>query len=49
LGAGVIEFAGLPDDDRPGADDQNLFDVSALWHLGCLQFPLSEARYDCEA
>ena len=32
LRAGIIEFAGLADDDRPGADDHDGFDVSALRH-----------------
>ncbi len=33
LGAGIVELAGLTDDDGPGADDQNLFDVGAFGHL----------------
>ena len=32
LRARIIEFAGLADDDRPGADDHDGFDVSALRH-----------------
>ena len=32
LRAGIVEFAGLADDDRAGADDQDFLDVSALWH-----------------
>ena len=32
LGAGIIEFAGLADDDRAGADDQDALDVGALAH-----------------
>ena len=32
LRAGVIELAGLADDDRPGADDQDALDVGALGH-----------------
>ncbi len=32
LGAGVVEFAGLADDDRAGADDHDGFDVGALGH-----------------
>ncbi len=32
LRAGVIEFAGLADDDRAGADNQNFLDVVASWH-----------------
>ena len=33
LGAGVVELAGLSDDDRPRADDQDLFDVGSSGHL----------------
>ena len=32
LGAGVVEFAGLADHDRTGADDQDVLDVGALGH-----------------
>jgi len=32
LGAGVVEFARLPDHDRPRADDQDLAEVVAAWH-----------------
>src|SRR5208282_6300608 len=32
LGARVIEFAGLADHDRPGADDEDGVDVAALRH-----------------
>ena len=32
LGAGVVELAGLADDDRPRADDQDGLDVVALRH-----------------
>jgi len=32
LGAGVVELAGLTDDDRAGADDENGVDVVALGH-----------------
>ena len=32
LGAGVVELAGLADDDRPGADHQDGLDVVALGH-----------------
>jgi hypothetical protein len=32
LGARVVEFRGLPDDDRAGADDQNRGDVVPLGH-----------------
>ena len=31
LGPGIVELAGLADDDRPGADDQNLLDVCSSW------------------
>ena len=32
LGAGIVELAGLADDDRAGADDQDRVDVGALRH-----------------
>ncbi len=32
LGAGIVELAGLADDDRAGADDQDRFDVGAFRH-----------------
>ena len=32
LGAGVVEFAGLADDDGAGADDQDVVDVVTLGH-----------------
>src|SRR6187431_1949285 len=32
LGAGIVELAGLPDDDGAGPDDQDAFDVCAFWH-----------------
>ena len=32
LSARIVEFAGLPDDDRTGADDQNFFNVRAFGH-----------------
>ena len=32
LGAGVVELAGLADDDRAGADDEDGFQVGALRH-----------------
>ena len=32
LGAGVVELAGLADDDGAGADDEDLLDVGALGH-----------------
>lgn len=32
LSTGIVEFARLPDDDGSGADDQNRFYVSSLWH-----------------
>ena len=35
LRAGIVELAGLADDDRPGADDQDAIDVSALGHEDC--------------
>ncbi len=32
LGAGIVELAGLADDDRAGADDEDRVDVGALRH-----------------
>ena len=32
LGARVVELAGLPDDDRPGADDQDVVEVGTTRH-----------------
>jgi hypothetical protein len=32
LGTRVVELRGLPDDDRPGADDEDAVDVVALGH-----------------
>ena len=32
LGAGVVELAGLPDDDRPGSEQHDLLDVGAAGH-----------------
>ena len=32
LRAGIVELAGLADDDRPGADDQDRFDVGSFRH-----------------
>jgi len=32
LGAGIVEFAGLGDDDGPGADDEYFLDVGAFGH-----------------
>ena len=33
LGAGIVEFAGLPDDDGTGADDHDRRDVGSLRHV----------------
>jgi hypothetical protein len=33
LHAGVVELAGLPDDDRAGADDEDALEVDALRHF----------------
>ena len=32
LGAGIVEFRSLSDDNGPGADDHNLVQISSLWH-----------------
>ncbi len=34
LGAGVVEFAGLADDDRTSANDENAVDIGTLRHNG---------------
>ena len=34
LSAGIVELAGLPDDDGPGPDDHDGFDIVALRHTG---------------
>ncbi len=36
LRAGVVELAGLADDDRTGADNQNTLEVVSSWHLAAL-------------
>ena len=33
LGAGVVELAGLADDDRPGAEDQNTLYIGSLCRM----------------
>ena len=38
LRARVVELAGLPDDDRAGADDEDAFDVSPFGHLSFFHF-----------
>ena len=35
LRAGIVELAGLADDDRAGADDQDAMEVVAAGHSGC--------------
>ncbi len=42
LGAGVIEFAGLADDDGAGTDDQDAVEVVASWHLFRLRHEFCE-------
>ncbi len=32
LGAGIVEFAGLADNNGTGPDDQDFFDIITLWH-----------------
>ena len=44
LGAGVVELAGLPDDDGARSDDQDLMDVAALGHQWALLSRTSMAR-----
>ena len=36
LRAGVIKLRRLPNDDGPGAEDQNFLNVSAFWHYAVL-------------
>ena len=43
LGAGVVELAGLPDHDRPGADDQDVLEVGSAWHLA-VSHPCASVR-----
>ena len=43
LGAGVVELAGLADDDRAGADDQDAAEVGALRHCFFLIHQRDEA------
>src|SRR5580704_1709539 len=40
LGAGIIKFASLADDDRARADDQNFLDVRTFWHPASMVFDL---------
>ena len=49
LGAGVIELAGLPDDDGAGADDQDALDVSSFGHSRDAHYlrALSSANFSC--
>ena len=44
LGARVVELAGLADDDRPGADEQDLPDVGPLRHAALLRRPIQTRR-----
>src|SRR3546814_21155380 len=36
LGPGIVELAGLSDDDRAGANDKSAFYVCTLWHEAVL-------------
>src|SRR5690606_2772306 len=38
LGAGVVEFTGLTNDDWPGSDYQNRLNIGALWHQAWAPF-----------
>jgi hypothetical protein len=38
LRAGVIKLAGLADDDRACADDEDGVDVGTFWHYFSLRF-----------
>ena len=44
LCAGIVELAGLPDDDGPGTDDEDGLDVGSLRHDGPLECWRSESR-----
>ena len=37
LGAGIVEFAALADDDGACADDQDFMNVGSFGHRGCLK------------
>ena len=37
LRAGIVELAGLTDDDRAGADDQDRAEISSFWHRSFLR------------
>jgi hypothetical protein len=41
LGAGIVELAGLPDDDGAGADQENGLDVGAFRHTVAVSHQLS--------
>src|SRR3546814_2020231 len=45
LGPGIVELAGLADDDRAGANDQYAFYVCTLWHDAVL-FPCGHEVYE---
>ncbi len=32
LGAGIVELAGLADNDGTGADEKDFLDISSFWH-----------------
>ena len=42
LGAGIIELAGLADDDGAGADEQDLLEIGAFGHAQNHQSAASE-------
>ena len=44
LGAGIVEFAGLADDDGSRADDQDGMDIGAFGHLRLLWSGAQEIR-----
>ena len=49
LSAGVVEFAGLADDDGTGTDNQNALDIRTLWHVSppFVRFPSAERGKPC--
>ena len=39
LRTGIVELAGLADDDRPGTNDEDFMDICPSWHVVFLVFP----------
>ena len=47
LGAGIVELAGLTDDDGAGAEDQDTLDISTFWHSVQLTLGVRRLRRVC--